>query len=164
MEKTIIFNIPEGYIVDKKKSTDNNIVLKLDVPKLAKSTRVKTWEEYCDKMKGKTCYYVNDFYCEVKSSIFGDTPLVEEFDNKEDAVVFNAFCKLLKLRKDWVGDWKLDWTDVNQPKYAIVNSSNKLVNCTRREISHPLLFPTEEMRDEFYNCFRDYLEQAKDLI
>ena len=128
------------------------------------SKRASSWEEYCDKMKGKTCYYVNNFYCEVKSSMFGDTPLAEEFDNKEDAVAFDAFCKLLKLRKDWVKDWKPDWTDIYQLKYAIANSSNKLVDCTCREISHPLSFPTEEMRDEFFNCFKDLLEQAKSLL
>ena len=46
MKKTITFNIPEGYIVDKENSTNKNIVLKL-----AKSERVTTWEEYC-KRKG----------------------------------------------------------------------------------------------------------------
>ena len=29
MEKTITFEIPKGYVIDKENSTDNNIVLKL---------------------------------------------------------------------------------------------------------------------------------------
>lgn len=167
MEAKNIINIPEGYEIDKEQSTERQIVLKkitLKKSVLKKIERPRTWEEYCEKMKGKDCYYVNNFYNEVKSSLFGDTPLMEEFDNKEDAVAFDAFCKLRKMRKDWVKDWKPDWTNIYQPKYAIANSSNKLVDCTCREISHPLSFPTEEMRDEFFNCFKDYLEQAKSLL
>ena len=167
METKNIINIPEGYEIDREKSTERQIVLKKIKSKkivLKKIERPRTWEEYCDKMKGKTSYYVSSYDYEVKSSLFGDTPLVEEFDNKEDAVAFDAFCKLRKMRKDWVKEWKPDWTNIYQPKYAIANSSNKLVDCTCREISHPLSFPTEEMRDEFFNCFKDLLEQAKSLL
>ena len=168
MEAKNIINIPEGFEIDKEQSTERQIVLKKIKSKkivLKKIERPLTWDEYCEKMKGKDCYYVNNFYNEVKSSLFGDTPLMEEFDNKEDAVAFDAFCKLRKLRRDWLGkNWKPDWTNVYQPKYAIANSNNKLVGCTCREISHPLSFPTEKMRDEFFDCFKDYLEQAKTLL
>ena len=108
MKKTITFNIPEGYIVDKENSTNKNIVLKL-----AKSERVTTWEEYCKKMEGKDSYYINSTRGGIISSKFGVAPIVSEFDNKEDAEAFAALSKLLKLRKDWVGDWKPDWKTFN---------------------------------------------------
>lgn len=157
METKNIINIPEGYEIDKEKSTERQIVLRKT------NNRVRSWKEYCDKMKGEDSYCFGNNW-KIYSSKFGCTPALSEFKDKKDVEVLMAFSKLLKLRKDWVGDWKPDWTNIYQPKYAIANSSNKLVDCTCREISHPLSFPTEEMRDEFFNCFKDYLEQAKSLL
>ena len=159
MKKTITFNIPEGYIVDKENSTNKNIVLKL-----AKSTRSKTWEEYCEKMEGKDSYYINSTRGGIISSKFGAAPIVSEFDNKEDAEAFAALSKLLKLRKDWIGEWQPDWADMNQLKYTIVNQGNRVVVCTNDRSCRSLSFPTKEMRDEFFDCFQDFLEQAKTLI
>lgn len=158
METKNIINIPEGFEIDREQSTERKIVLK----KI--ENRVRSWEEYCEKMKGKDSYFFNGVIQEICRSNFGEFPNLLEFEDKEDVKTLVAFCKLRKLRKDWVGEWKPDWTDVHQPKYAIANSNNKLVDCTCREISHPLSFPTEEMRDEFFNCFKDYLEQAKSLL
>ena len=159
MEKTITFNIPEGYVIDKENSTNTNIVLKLIEP-----TRVRTWEEYCEKMRSKTSYYPDKTYYTITSSHFGSMPIVSEFDNKEDAEAFAALSKLLKLRKDWVGEWQPDWTDMNQLKYTIVNQRNRVVVCTNDRSCRSLSFPTPEMRDEFFDCFKDYLEQAKTLL
>ena len=154
-----IINIPEGYEIDKEQSTERQIVLrKID-------NRVRSWEEYCKKMEGKDSYYFNEIVGKICSAKFKEDFILSEFVDDEDVVAFVAFSRLRKLRRYWLGrNWKPDWTNVQQPKYAIANSSNKLVDCTCREISHPLSFPTEEMRDEFFNCFKDYLEQAKSLL
>lgn len=159
MKKTITFNIPEGYIVDKENSTNKNIVLKL-----AKSERVTTWEEYCKKMDGKESYYCNFTSVKIGSSHFGLEPLVTEFDNLKDTVAFTALGKLLKLRKDWIGEWKPNWANNYQKKYIICNYSDIVAKDTMITASHGLSFPTPEMRDEFFDCFKDYIEQAKDLL
>lgn len=160
MEKTITFNIPKGYVIDKENSTNTNIVLKLIEP-----TRVRTWEEYCEKMRGKNSYYINNAVYEgVISSKFRAEPMISEFADKEDAEAFATFSKLLKLRKDWVGEWQPDWTDMNQLKYTIVNQGNRVVVCVNDRSCRSLSFPTKEMRDEFFECFKDFLEQAKTLI
>ena len=159
MEKTITFNIPEGYVIDKENSTNTNIVLKLIEP-----TRVRTWEEYCEKMRGKTSYYPDKNYYIITPSHFGPMPIVSEFDNKEDAEAFAAYSKLFKLRKQWIGEWKPKWANDYQKKYIICNYSNIVAKDTVITASHCLSFPTPEMRDEFFDCFKDYLEQAKDLI
>ena len=159
MEKTIIFNIPEGYVIDKENSTNTNIVLKLIEP-----TRVRTWKEYCEKMRSKTSYYPDKNYYTITSSHFGSMPIVSEFDNKEDAEAFVAYSKLIKLRKQWIGEWKPKWANDYQKKYIICNYSDIVAKDTVITTSHCLSFPTPEMRDEFFDCFKDYLEQAKDLI
>ena len=159
MEKTITFEIPKGYVIDKENSTDNNIVLKL-----SKSIKSKTWEDYCKKMEGKNSYYleVSDYIC--KSSQFGPVPVVSEFENYKDAEVFAAFSKLLKLRKDWIGDWKPDWTNGSKIKYVIFTENNEICVGTHLHISNSMSFPTEEMRDEFFDCFKNLLEEAKTLL
>lgn len=159
MKKTITFNIPEGYIVDKENSTNKNIVLKL-----AKSERVTTWEEYCKKMDGKESYYCNFTSVKIGSSHFGLEPLVTEFDNLKDTVAFTALGKLLKLRKDWIGEWEPDWTNGLQAKYVIKVQKNKVTCVTNWCVNCSMSFPTVEMCREFYNCFKDLLEKAKILL
>lgn len=157
MEKTITFNIPKGYVIDKENSTDTNIVLK----KVFEPSRPKTWEEYCKKMRDRDSYYFVDW--NLCYSRFGLAPMVSEFADKEDAEAFSAYSKLLKLRKEWIGDWQPNW-ETNSSKYVICNYKNKVSKDTFMYTSHYLSFPTPEMRDEFFDCFKDYLEQAKDLI
>lgn len=159
MEKTITFNIPKGYVIDKENSTDSNIVLKL-----IELSRPKTWEEYCKKMEGKSSYVFADSTNKICSSRFIGEPFLAQFEDKEDIEAFVALSKLLKLRKEWIGDWKPKWANDYQKKYIICNYSDIVAKDTVITAAHCLSFPTPEMRDEFYNCFRDYLEQAKDLI
>ena len=163
MEKTITFNIPKGYVIDKEKSTDDNIVLKLNTVKLVDPSKPKTWEEYCEKTKGKTSYYM-DPSSGITLSIFGNCPFLSEFETEEEVKTFAAYSKLLKLRKKWIGDWKPKWANDYQKKYVICNYSDIVAKDTVITASHCLSFPTPEMRDKFFDCFKDYLEQAKDLI
>ena len=136
MEKTITFNIPEGYVIDKGNSTDTNIVLKLAEP-----SRPKTWQEYCEKMRGKNSYYFNNAVCEeVIPSKFRTEPMISEFDNKEDVEAFVAYSKLRKLRKEWIGNWKPDWADIHQLKYTIINQGNRVAVCTNDRSCHPNIF------------------------
>lgn len=159
MEKTITFNIPKGYVIDKENSTADNIVLKLVEP-----SRPKTWKEYCEKMKGKSSYVFVDSTNKVCSSRFIGEPFLAQFEDKEDAEAFAAYSKLLKLRKNWIGNWKPKWANDYQKKYIICNYSDIVAKDTMITASHGLSFPTQEMRDEFFDCFKDYLEQAKNLI
>lgn len=158
MEKTITYNIPKGYVIDKENSTDTNIVLKL-----TESSRPKTWKEYCEKIKGKNSYYINSTRGRIISSKFGAAPIVSEFDNKEDVEAFAALSKLLKLRKDWVGEWQPDWKASND-KYIIWCVNDNISKTILCHLSRPLSFPTKKMRDEFFNTFRGILEIAKPLL
>ena len=158
MEKTITFEIPEGYVIDKENSTDNNIVLKF-----SESVKARTWEDYCKKMNNKNSYYFNEQFNNLTSSQFGPIPVVSEFENYKDAEVFAAFSKLLKLRKDWIGDWEPDWNNDNT-KYIIYCEHNKLFKDTAFCVSSVLSFPSEKMRDEFFDCFKNLLEEAKTLL
>ena len=158
MEKTITFNIPKGYVIDKENSTDTNIILKLD-----EHIKSKTWVEYCNDIRGKDSYYF-DLSGDITPSKFGTYPYLSEFETEEEVKAFVAYSKLLKFRKQWIGEWKPKWANDYQKKYIICNYSDIVAKDTVITASHCLSFPTPEMRDEFFDCFQDYLEQAKTLI
>ena len=158
METNNIINIPEGFEIDKEQSTERQIVLrKID-------NRVRSWEEYCDKMKGKDSYYFNEIVGKICSAKFKEDFILSEFVDDEDVVAFVAFSKLRKLRKQWIGEWKPDYNKYNEVKFTIITAENEISKGERYTVSCSMSFPTEEMRDEFFNCFKDYLEQAKSLL
>ena len=96
--------------------------------------------------------------------------LTTDVDNK----LFNALYKL-KVRRDayWkiygkemgLGkSWKPDFDNDNEYKYGIFRLRNiiyKDATCINPRL---LVFPTEEMRDAFYENFKDLIEQCKELL
>ena len=59
--------------------------------------------------------------------------------------------------------WKPDWNDEIQ-KYCIRTDRNKIVNCSSSFNNRILAFPTMEMRDAFYENFKDLIESCKELL
>ena len=159
METKNIINIPEGYEIDKEQSTERQIVLrKID-------NRVRSWEEYCDKMEGKDSYYFNEIVGKICSAKFKEDFILSEFVDDEDVVAFVAFSKLRKLRRYWIGkNWKPDWKNDNVAKFTIISAENEISKGEHYKVGSSMSFPTEEMRDEFLDCFKDLLEQAKSLL
>ena len=88
---------------------------------------------------------------------------MSEFEDMEDVETLEAFSKLLRLRKDWVGEWKPDWMS-EDPKFVIVIEKNNIEDDLNYSISNAMSFPTKEMRDEFIETFKDLLEIAKPLL
>lgn len=158
MEKTKVWSVPEGYELDKDQSTETKVVLK----KIEYNKRADSWKEYCDMMKGKDSYVV-DMYGNVRTTNFSDAPVVGEFEDKEGARVFAAFSRLIKLRKNWVGDWKPDWKG-SDPISIIINNRNCIKSGGSYYVNSPLSFPTEELCEAFIDTFKDLLEQAKPLL
>ena len=60
------------------------------------------------------------------------------------------------------GMWEPDWSDCR--KFAIVVEGNEILTdvCLRR--NRILVFPTEEMRDEFLKLFRKDIEECKEFL
>ena len=87
--------------------------------------------------------------CEMDVEVYGD----ELYALYQLLVCRNAYWRI-------VGDWKPDWENPVHNKwfYANINKGNL------RYESHLLVFPTEEMRDAFYENFKDLIEQCKELL
>ena len=74
--------------------------------------------------------------------------------------------RLLVFRDAWwkmADDWKPDWNNVSD-KHCIYFVSGEiwLTECQTRQCT--LAFPTAEMRDEFYENFKELIEYCKELL
>ena len=149
MEKELKIEVPQGYEIDRQKSTFEKIVFK-KIPE-----NPKTWEDYCSLMKGKTIHYPDYYYIILRS--FEDA--YNMFTTKEREEQFIALGKLLQLRDYWVKGY-------NAFRYAVYgNRFDGTAICDWLENTHyPLTFPTKEMAEEFKDCFEDLIKQAFPLV
>ena len=60
--------------------------------------------------------------------------------------------------------WEPDWSNASQRKYCIVNTEGNIRKWVQKTTNKILAFPTEEMRDIFYDNFKDLIEACKELL
>ena len=153
--KKLKINIPEGYEIDKEKSTFEEIVFKKVEDPFSKLP--KTWEEYCKRTQGYISYYgdpTDDDTHEAKFSKF-----YNEFSTKERVKQYVALGRLLQLRDYWVKGY-------SEFRYAVYGDrlDGTAICDWRDNINHPLTFPTREMAQKFVECFKDLMKEAHPLI
>lgn len=159
-EKKLKINIPEGYEIDKEKSTFEEIVFKKVEDPFSKLP--KTWKEYCKRTKGYTSYYgysINGNTYETKFDGF-----YNEFFTKERVKQYVAFGKLLQLRDYWVGDLKSDLHGFVTTIYNFEGEIRSASIPKERGSNYSLTFPTREMAQKFVECFKDLIKEARPLI
>lgn len=124
----------------------------------------RTWEEFCENFPIQT----GETFIDIESSI---APIIYERErklekdrnqcvSKEEAEAFLALMQLRQLRKAWVGDWDF----VASPLlscHAIVYTKNSGLRVRETSSNHPMSFPTTNMAEDFFNCFKELLEKAK---
>ena len=151
MKKELKIEVPQGYEIDRQKSTFEKIIFK-KIPE-----NPKTWEEYCKLTKGSYSNYANA----TTNIVYKDrhTGAYNEFTTKERAKQFIALGQLMQLRDYWVKRSKFEdaiciytWDDG-----PIVTNKCDINDCA-------LTFPTQEMADKFITCFRDLIKQASPLV
>jgi hypothetical protein len=155
MKKVIEIQIPEGY---------DDVVFDKETNKIKfvkKDSKPRSWEEYCKQVRDTFCFAIDaeGYVTEQNRRV---NPFVNEFNIEEEAKAINALCKLIQLRDAWWGDWKPDWNSSDW-KFIICVESNKIRKASLCS-NHCLAFPTIEMRDEFFETFRDLIEEAKSLL
>lgn len=149
MEKELKIEIPQGYEIDRQKSTFEKIIFK-KIPE-----NPKTWGEYCKLTKGSYSNYANA----TTNMVYKDryTGAYNEFATKERAEQFIALGKLLQLRDYWVGDWKRNSDNI----YIIYKN---VIMAAVHNSDFPLTFPTRKMAEEFKDCFSDLIKEAYPLV
>lgn len=107
----------------------------------------KTWEE-CSNDVAISCYPQIGWYIPCN----------------EDAAI-KALCKLVICRDAWwkhLG-WKPNWNHSDY-KYCIFKNKGEIGRICSSYANRALAFPTEEVRDQFLETFRELIEEAKELL
>lgn len=150
--------LPEGYqFVDENGNVieATKIVLEKTKPMYPQS-----YEECCKILN------VAVFDLDILDNMLDTTEIVYR---KSLDRLLNSFRKLLICRDAYwkiAGDWKPDWTMYSGPKHCIIYSDNQIKWQCKSFVTEAkvLAFPTDMMRDFFYENFKDFIERCKELI
>ena len=160
------YDIPDDYhFVDKN---GNEINIYEIVLEKKKKEYPKTYEECCKVLGCKANHFFTDF------SYNGLDIEISDYENKIDDLL-QTFRKLRYCRDAYwkiAGEenglgkpWEPDYTDPDQDRYAIANFMGNIEK-SRWDYGYSItfVFPTEEMRDQFYENFKEDIEKCKELL
>jgi hypothetical protein len=154
-QKEIRIECPEGYEIDKEKSTFERIVFKVKENSLP-----KTWEELVF-IPGWSVNDTNEI------TNYGTCPAWHTnkklWPTKELAEAALALAQLLQLRDRYNDGWVPDWNN-SIDKFTIYTQSNHILSNYNQTYHHVLAFKTRTLRDEFLTNFKDLIEIAKPLL
>ena len=153
------FSLPEGYIF--KDENGNVINTTKIVLEKKKKEYPKTYEE-CNRIMG----------VELWNTLWGEdaTEYEEQMEDLIDAFIRLKVCRdaYWKIAGEEMGlgkPWKPDWTDQESPKYCITSIKDQVEASKRYYIMNTILaFPSEEMRNTFYENFKELIESCKELL
>ena len=105
--------------------------------------------------------------------VIGYDPCEDEINCYKDGLI-ESFVRLLicrdvywKIAGEEMGlgkPWEPDWENTTAIKYAIIMYHNNVKKSYNRNENCIFAFPTEEMRDAFYENFKELIEQCKELL
>lgn len=155
--KSLKVNIPEGFEIDKEKSTFEEIIFKP-----IKRELPKRWEEL-GTIKG---FYIgpDSSVQSIGYSTNGMVPSIRKvFPTREEAEASVALAQLCQLRDIYNKGWKPNWE--NTDTKFVIYFAGKDINTITSEVLHRVLsFKTSELRDKFLKNFKDLIEKAKPLL
>lgn len=113
----------------------------------------KTYEECCK---------IVDYHLEGATIIGYEKPLLENL--QQLLICRNAYWKIAGEQMGLDKSWEPDWENCCATKYSISCVNNKIKLFKAHEYNYILVFPTAEMRDAFYEDFKELVEQCKELL
>ena len=140
--KELKIEVPEGYQIDKEKSTFEKIVFKEIENKLPMSV---------EEIPNRKFYITNDSNIVINNNkrvLSTGRSCINQLSTKERAEAFLALMQLVELRDVWNGDSKRH--------LYLIYSENRTSNL--------LSFKTLELRNQFGEQFKDLIETAKELL
>lgn len=165
--KEIKIECPEGYEVDKEKSTFEKIVFKK-----AKKSLPKTWEEFYDTYPLNNGETFIDSTCDIKTISPENSNYTTRcyknscnlLPDKETAEAMLALCQLIQLRDCYNSGLRPDWTNDDEEKFVLYFYKEEIIFNSTYSSSYILAFRSEELRNLFYRNFKDLIEKAKPLL
>ena len=160
------FQLPEGYIFKDENGNVINatkIVLEKKKPKYP-----QTYEECCKILGCKANHFFTNF------SYNGLDIEISDYEDKIDDLLKNfrklRYCRdaYWKLYGEEMGlgkPWEPDYTNTSEKKFSIwVDFGEIKLGGAFTTTQMVLSFPTEEMRDAFYENFKEEIESCKELL
>lgn len=162
VDDNLEYNIINGYEFDRVEN--GKIILKPIKPKYP-----KTYEECC-KVMGVN--HTNDLdiceHCDYKTEItYYEDNLLEKIEVLYRLIICrDAYRKIAGEEMGLGKPWEPDFTNDDEERYGIYTAANKVVKdfCGVGDVNMIFTFPTEEMRDTFYENFNKEIEQCKELL
>ena len=148
-----------GYFVPMEDQDDYELLPDKELP--------KTYEECCEVLGCKADHFFTDFSykgCDVEISDYEDKidDLLQTF--RKLRYCRDAYWKIAGEEMGLGKPWEPDWEDYEHKKFVLVVEGNTLIKKEYSIQSCVLAFPTEEMRDAFYENFKELIEQCKELL
>ena len=149
------YEIIDGYEFDK---VDNNkIIFKPIKPKYP-----KTYKECCGIVNA--CPTISISYDSNEDMLYNDEVDLTLLALRKLFICRNAYWKIAGEEMGLDKPWKPDWCNEDKLKYCIECSYGTIDKTVEIVWNCILSFPTEEMRDAFYENFKDLIEQCKELL
>ena len=157
--------LPEGYVF--KDENGNIINAKKIVVEKKKKEYPKTYEECC-KILGvspNNFLTITDCYDgEVETTDY-ERGLLSKFASLwRLSICRDAYWKLAGEKMGLGQPWEPDWKDTYQKKWIITFYQDWIHLTNDPNVHFFLTFPTEEMRDAFYENFKELIECCKELL
>ena len=145
-----VWHCPEGYVF--KDENINVINATKIVLEKKKKEYPKTYVE-CYRVLGK---YADEIYGYKKEVLYTLQILL---------VCRDAYWKIAGEEMGLGKPWEPDYTDPDQDRYAIVNFMGNIEK-SKWDYAYSItfVFPTSEMRDAFYENFKEVIESCKELL
>ncbi len=152
----IEFNIPEGYVIDNSKSTENKIVCKSIEPQYP-----KLWEDafWTKQISG---FDIKLYNSDIRSATSREKALFKTKKQAESSLAYAQLTQLMAL-PCYNGDWVPNWDDLSQQKYFIIRLKSDLVKINFSSYFCFLAFKSEKVRDIFFNNHMDLIRQFYQL-
>ena len=130
---------------------------------------VEEFRTFCEYVNKKPVYpktfeeCLNMLYCKsILKTIIGHK--AELLLNLEKLLICrDAYWKIAGEEMELDKPWEPDWNG-HEFKYGLKFMGHRIEKTSEMTVSHVLCFPTEEMRDAFYENFKDLIEQCKELL
>ena len=146
----LVYTLPEGYIF---KDENGNVInaTKIILEK-KKKEYPKTYEECCKVLEWNhrdydRVGYKSDLLCKLQVLL----------------LCRDAYWKIAGEEMGLGKPWEPDWADT-EIKYCIANSSVGIKKSNTYDFTRILSFPTKEMRDAFYENFKELINSCKELL
>ena len=139
---------PNNYLIGKVTQVDNGMLVEF-VKK--QPNYPKTYEECC--YSGYDEEYTDKHL-----------DLIRNFQKLK--LCRDAYWKIAGEQMGLGKPWEPDFTNDVEVRYGMYTAANKVVKdfCGVGDVNTVLTFPTEEMRDVFYENFKDLIEECKELL